>query len=411
MSPILSTVMEPRKLTETSVLVDVLKDRMHALVVCLSHSWGGLEQVAAIDAVDAGALGLDVRVLCLEGSPIHENLASSKDVRVLPLTFRPRNYFDFKMRAEMAAQIENGINLVHCHQTSVLGSVVPWLWRRPSVAVLASRHMMNAHNKKNFFHGAIYNRLDALIVMSQTLRENIIQTHPIPERRIKVVNLGLDYGRFDPKKVDPQKNRKIWGADPETVVIGVVGRIDPAKGQATFVKAAAGLMKNQKAGEKLKFVIVGEETLGGAGAGPASHVEELKQMVKQFRLDEQVVFAGFQEDVPEVMSALDIFVMPSRQETFGLVAIEAMAMERPVVISRGGSSEEIVGNQEFGITMRPDDAFDLQRKLRTLLDDRELRIEMGRKARKHVMQNYDRTTRLRKTLELYDRTLRRRGVT
>jgi hypothetical protein len=93
-------------LPTTDVLVDVLKDRMKQLVVCLSNSWGGLEQVAANDAIDVASLGLDVTVLCLDGSPIHQALQSQAalltpsqpKVKIFPIKFRPRNYLDFKMR-------------------------------------------------------------------------------------------------------------------------------------------------------------------------------------------------------------------------------------------------------------------------------------------------------------------------
>jgi glycosyltransferase involved in cell wall biosynthesis len=165
-------------------------------------------------------------------------------------------------------------------------------------------------------------------------------------------------------------------------------------------------MKNADiAGKKLKFVIVGEETLGSA----STHLAELKEMVAQFGLEDLVIFAGYQENIPEVMRSFDVFVMPSRQEAFGLVAIEAMAMECPIVISSGGSSEEIVGDEEFGLTMRPDDAFDLQRQLRHLLSRPEERVTMGKRAREHVRKNYDRRARLVKTLELYAKGLRRRS--
>jgi glycosyltransferase involved in cell wall biosynthesis len=241
--------------------------------------------------------------------------------------------------------------------------------------------------------------------MSQTLKRNILDTHPVPERKVQVVNLGLDFERFDPAKVDPRKQRAAWGADDDTVVIGLVGRIDPAKCQDIFIKAAAGLLKNPREGEKLKFVIVGEETLGRV----SNYLEELREMVKQFRMVEDVVFAGYQENIPEVMKAFDIFVMPSRQETFGLVAIEAMAMECPIVISNGGSASEIVGpNSEFGLLVRPHDAFDLQQKLRFLLDHPLERIQMGQRAREHVRANYDRRARVLRTLEIYGRTSVRR---
>jgi glycosyltransferase involved in cell wall biosynthesis len=380
---------------------------MDQLVVCLSHSWGGLEQVAANDAIDVGSLGLKVRVLVLEGSPIHEALAHKKEVSVLPIAFRPRNYFDFRMKAELERLISEGVNLIHTHQTSLLGSLIPWLWRRPDIAIVATRHIMSGHNKKNFFHRAFYRRLDCLMVISRSLKRNVMQTHPIRERFVKVVNLGLDFDRFDPDKVNPAIQRAKWGADEDTVVIGLVGRIDPAKGQATFIKSAAGLLKSLRAGEKLKFVVVGEETLGAT----EGFLEELKHMVSQFHLDHHVVFAGYQENIPEVMRAFDIFVMPSRQEAFGLVAIEAMAMECPIVISSGGSAEEIVGDKsDFGLTIHPDDAFDLQRQLRYLLDNPMERVQMGQRARAHVVQNYDRRARLRKTLGLYESSMRFRGI-
>lgn len=392
---------------ETEILVELLKPRLEQLVVCLSHSWGGLEQVAANDALEVGALGLRVKVLVLDGSPIHKALASRSEVKVVPLGFRPRNYFDFKMKAEIERHVGDGINLIHTHQTSILGSIVPWLWRRPTVAMVATRHIMSGHNKKNFFHRAFYRRVDCLMVISRSLKLNVMQTHPIRERFVKVVNLGLDFDRFDPDKVNPAAQRASWGADEDTVVIGLVGRIDPAKGQATFIRAAAGLLKSLRVGEKLKFVVVGEETLGSS----VRHLEELKAMVRQFHLDEHVVFAGYQQNIPEVMRGFDIFVMPSRQEAFGLVAIEAMAMECPIVISSGGSAEEIVGDKsDFGLMIRPEDAFDLQRQLRYLLDNPMERVQMGVRSRDHVKRNYDRRARLRKTLALYESVLRYRGM-
>ena len=78
-------------------LAEALKERLQCLVVCLSHSWGGLEQVAANDALDAGGLGLNVKVLCLANTPIHETLSGRKEIEVLPIHFEPRNYFDFKL--------------------------------------------------------------------------------------------------------------------------------------------------------------------------------------------------------------------------------------------------------------------------------------------------------------------------
>ncbi len=385
------------------------RDRIDEAVICISHSWGGLEQVAASDAIERARLGLKVRMVCLQNTPIHEYLQKHSEVSVEILESRPRDHFDFGLRREIKRLIADGVNIFHTHQTTLLGSMAPWLWSEQKVGLFASRHILNGHDKHDLFHRAIYGRLDGLIVMSQMLRKNVLATHPIRDRRVKVVNLGLDFDAFDPRRVDGQAQRKAWGADPETLVIGLVGRIDPAKGQSTLIKAAANVVRHYQGrldtqDLKLKFVMVGEETLGST----ANHLAELQDLIQQLRISDSIVFAGYQQDIPEIMRAFDILVMPSRQEAFGLVAIEAMAMECPIVISRGGSASEIVGQEEYGLLVAPEDAFDLQMKLRNLIDHPELRRQMGVRAREHVKRNYDRVVRREKTLELYERTLRAR---
>jgi len=186
-----------------------------------------------------------------------------------------------------------------------------------------------------------------------------------------------------------------------------VGRFHPEKGQEIFIKAAAGLLKDRlsegESGPRLKFVLVGEES----GGGEAPVLDELREMVRQFRIGEHVIFEGYDERVAETMLGFDLFVMPARRESLGLVALEAMAMECPVILSDTGSAREVVGSQqEFGLTFRSGDAFDLQRRLRTLVTDRELREAMGGRARQHVVTQYDRSLRLPGLLEIYERCFR-----
>lgn len=401
-----STKRKRDTIQDIEVLTGILKEKLNALIICFSNSWGGLEQIAANDSLALGRLDLNVRVLCLEGSPIHEHLVRKHEVSVHPINFNPRDFFDFRMRTELLRLVnEEHANLIHVHQPTLLGSVIPWFWNRRDVVLLATRHIMSDHDKRNLYHALLYRRLDAFIVMSQTLRENVLNTHPLREDQVKVIHYGLDFTQFDPEKVNRTRQRDVWGVDDETIAVGLVGRIDPAKGQETFIKAAASLLKNHEPGRKFKFIIVGEETLGST----SNYLEKLKAIAKQFRIEEHIIFACYQENIPEVMSAFDVFVMPSRQEAFGLVAIEAMAMRCPIIISNGGSADEIVGREEFGLLVRPEDAFDLQRQLRYLIDHPEIREQMGEKARKHVQDHYDRQVRLLRTMGLYERMIRGLG--
>lgn len=398
---------ETEPLADLGVLVTTLRERLRPLIICLSRSWGGLEHIAAADSTDLAELGFPVQLLCLEKSPIHEFLGPRKRVDLIPITYQPRDYFDFKLRSDLIRLTHDGVNLIHLHQPSLLGSVTPWFWGKKDLAIVATRHILNAHNKRNPFHALIYSRLDALIVISKAVRKNVMMTHPLRERQIKVIHHGLDFEQYSPEKVDAKKQRNAWAVSDDTIVIGLVGRIDPGKGQATFIQAAAGLVKSKKPGERFKFVIVGEETLGST----SEYLAVLREMVSQFHLEDDVIFAGYQENIPEVMRAFDILVMPSRLEAFGLVAIEAMAMERPIVISRGGSANEIVGKeQEYGLLVRPDDAFDLQQRLRFLVDEPSVRLRMGQLARQYVVQNYDRQIRSRRTLDLYHRIMLSKGL-
>ncbi|MEK6704435.1 MAG: glycosyltransferase family 4 protein [Bdellovibrionota bacterium] len=397
------------KTDEIAALSNSLRPRLDAVLICLSNAWGGLEQVASEDARDLVRLGLRVKFMCSDGSPVHSYLSDLKPGDrpvLLPVSYKPRNYFDMKMRADINDWIKSGINLIHTHQTSLLGSISPWLWWKKNVAFFATRHMLSRHDKRDFLHHAVFARLDAMLVMSEALRRNVLNTHPIGPERVKIVNLGLSLEKFDTTNADPSPQRKHFGVEQDELAIGMVGRIDPAKGQATFIKAAAGLLKDGIGKPPLKFIIVGEETRGSSKA--KNHVAELKCMVEQLKIGEYVLLAGFMDNIPEVMQAFDIVVMPSRQETFGLVAIEAMAMERPIVISSGGSASEIVGDNERGLVMRPEDAFDLQLQLRRLIAQPELRAEMGRRAREYVISNYNRNKRVLETLRLYDSSLSRR---
>ena len=86
-------------------------------------------------------------------------------------------------------------------------------------------------------------------------------------------------------------------------------------------------------------------------------------------------------------------------------------MECPIVLSKGENAAEIVGNrEEYGLLIRADDAFDLQRALRVLLEDERMRRRMGKDARRHVKKHYDRRIRLIRVLDVYDRVQEHRRL-
>ena len=381
---------------------DRLAGELHVLVVMISRAWGGLEQTALADVRLLMQHGLKVTVLIRENSPIdHAIKADSPQIKRVFCPDHVRNYFDGGLWRQLRHLIDvEAVNLVHCHQTSLLGAVVPALLRRPHVALVVSRHILNSHNKKDPFHALLYRRVDYMLVLSQTMRRNLASTFPVPEKKLRIVNLAIDLDRFNPNVVDRNALREEWGIPKEAFLVGLVGRLDPMKGQDLLVKALA---QTKKSLPHVYGIMVGSETPGLEGR----YLKELQEGIRQLHLEDSIRVLPARKEVPEVMAALDLFVMPSWSEAFGLVALEAMAMGVPCLLGRGGSAEEMAAGSGAEL-VRPQDAYDLARKIILLHNSPAIREEMRVKGRTYVLENHSKQVRLQKTLEVYARCYRRR---
>lgn len=386
----------------TEEIRDRLAGELHILVVMISDAWGGLEQTALNDVRVLVQNGFKVTLLVRKDSRIDQVVhQDSPQIRLAYCPEHVRNYFDGGLFRQLRQLIdEEGVNLVHCHQTSILGAVVPALVGRRHVALVVSRHILNSHNKRDPLHALLYRRVDYMLVLSNTMRKNMAATFPLKEKKLRVVNLAIDLERFNPNLVDRQEMRREWGIPPDAFLVGVVGRLDPMKGQDLLVKALA---QARKSFVDVYAVMVGDETPGLEG----TYVKEIQESIDQLRLGDYILAKDATKDVPRVMAALDLFVMPSWSEAFGLVAIEAMAMGVPCLLSRGGSAEELAAHSGAEL-VRPKDAYDLAQKIIQLRNSPAQRAAMAHKGREFVVGNHSKAVRLRKTLEVYARCYRRR---
>jgi glycosyltransferase involved in cell wall biosynthesis len=359
------------------------------------------------DMVDMVGAGVSINLLCLEGTPVHAAASRHPNITITAFAHPPRKRMDWGFVLSLREAIDRvGANIVHINDESLLWYLVPALASHSDVSVVSNRHALVDGSIKDLFRSLLLRRLDYMVVLSESIRSNVIAKHIVSEKKVKVINLGLDFTRFDPNKTECDKARTAlrtsWGADKNTVVIGSVGRLVPEVGQETFIKAAASLLKHHQ--WKMRFVIVGEDPL----IASEEYVEGLKALVRQFRMEDQVVFSSLGDNLPDVMSAFDIFVMPGSEEVPGLGALEALAMERPVVLSNVTGAEDIVGRKEYGLLVRPEDAFDLQSKLLYLLQNPEERQVMGTKGRLHVLKHFDKRTRFLRSLDIYEKCVKRR---
>lgn len=218
---------------------------------------------------------------------------------------------------------DGGYDVVHTHlyRACIYGKTAAWLAGTP--VVVATEHSIGETHleRRRMTQGvrALYLATDKFcdetIAVSDAVATRLINWG-MPARKISVIPNGVDFQRvaFDP--VQRAKVRAEHGIDDSTFVIGVLGRLDANKRFDLVIEAAAPLL-----GEKAKLLVVG----GGA------ELENLRAAAGRNQVSQHVVFAGERHDVAAVLSAFDLFVAASAQETFGLSVLEALANGLPVL--------------------------------------------------------------------------------
>jgi glycosyltransferase involved in cell wall biosynthesis len=193
----------------------------------------------------------------------------------------------------------------------------------------------------------------------------------IPEYKVKVIYNGIDLKEFDNHKYQEVITRR-----DDEIVIGTAGRLTKIKGQNFLIDIAARLKQE---GVNFKFYI--------AGAGEFE--PELKELCNRYKLQDYIVFQGFAHDVKSFLMDIDIFVFPSLSEGLGFAIVEAMAAAKPVVAFDISPNPEIVKDGQTGFLIPFPDTAGFKEKLMLLIQDKQLRIEMGKKGRIRVEKSFN----------------------
>ncbi|MFX1552331.1 MAG: glycosyltransferase [Promethearchaeota archaeon] len=216
--------------------------------------------------------------------------------------------------------------------------------------------------------------------------------------RIEIIHNGIDLARFD-TEIDGEGIRSEFNVEKGTKLIGTIGHFAPLKGYEELLNAMGEVVGN---GFDVKLVMVGESIYPHS----KSYKEKLFSLVDSPELKERVIFAGFREDIPELLASFDVFVLPSRSEGFGRVNLEAMAMGKPVISTNVGGIPEVVLDGVTGILVPPGNPNALSRALMMLLDDPSQRESMGREGRKRVEEHFTLQGHVQRIQEIYRDILR-----
>lgn len=307
---------------------------------------------------------------------------------------------DWQREARALARLALQINAQALHANTVRAAVYtswaarlakrPFIWHMRDFWLSEnrpSRQWVDAVGKKLLVTAAT-----KVIANSQATANHL----PLSEK-IHVVHNGIDLQQFD-ATLDKRPFCEQYHIPAEAPVVGMVGRLRPWKGQTTFLHMAAHLKQVQP---DCHFVIVGGNTFDVQDDYP----QQLKQLTTQLQLNESVTFTGPLIDVQPALAAMDIFIHPGEPEPFGLVNIEAMAMQKPVIAFAHGALPEIVVDGETGFLIPPYDLAAMATQITTLLKDENLKIRLGQNGRKRIETHFTIQQTVAKITKIYEQIL------
>jgi glycosyltransferase involved in cell wall biosynthesis len=266
---------------------------------------------------------------------------------------------------------------VHLEYSTLVGALAVQSLPSPWPILVAS--VANDPYRQSPFHRLAGRRLapsfDVHITHSRGIQDSVRRAYGRRPRRVARVNLGIDLRRFDRSLANPERVAEYRRGAGR--VVGTIGRLVPQKAMHVLLDATPALLR---AHPDTRVLVVGDGPLRGA----------LEAQARRLGIRDAVVFVGYQEDVVSAYAAMDVFVLPSRDEGFGLVFLEAMAMGVPVVGTRVIGSEDAVDDGVTGLLVPYQNAPALAEAVRAMLEQPGLAQRFRETAAERVRAVYSR---------------------
>ena len=350
---------------------------------------GGAERVIADIVEGLDRKRFEARVWCLTrgGETADELLEKGVEVRILGI-WSYHNPLNIIRLSRLLKKEKPDIVHTHGYFASVIGRLAA---KKAGLPIIIT-HVHSTYweyKKRHLLIERYLSRCTHRIICCSEAVKNFVTGHEkIKEDKTVVIYNGVDEERFLPVQ-DPSPVRARLGIDRESPVVGTVSSLTPHKGQKYLIQAAAKIREKYPA---TRFLIVGD--------GPLR--QSLEEQALGLSLQSSLIFTGARRDIPDLLSLMDIFVLPSSsREGLGIAIIEAMAMEKPTVATDIGGIPEVVQDGETGLLVRPGDSAALAKAIIELIDNPDRAKAMGKKGRNRFAQKFTRKTMLSKIEDLY----------
>jgi len=316
-----------------------------------------------------------------------------------PITSRPHPLHDLRAALRIARHARPA-DLLHGHglRGAWIAALAARLARKPCVFTAHNLAPPNPGRLARTLLHVTARRAAAIIAISQAVADSLAP-YGIDTARIVLIPNGIDLRPFDrqsesarhpPAHLEDFRFSILHPAieNRKTKIVASVGRLAPEKGFDVLIEAAPRVLARLP---EVGFILAGE--------GPER--PRLEERIRKHGLGERFWLPGFVSDVPGLLTSADVVAVPSRSEGQGLVALEAMAARKPVVVSRVGGLVETVEAGVTGLLVPPDDPATLADALISLLEDEAARQRLGAAGRARVKERYTVDRMVEATVALY----------
>ena len=352
-------------------------EKTKVLHVTFDMAIAGTEQVIRQLVENTDPNRFECSIMCIDGK-IGElgQLLADKGFKLHTLARNPSG-LDFNIVKQLKNFVKkNDIDVLHCHQYTpyIYGLFASFGTKTKVIFTEHGRFYPDTYKWKRMILNPFLSFFTASITtISKATAEALITYENFPRRKIEVIYNGI---HFEPEKFSKETDlRNELKINTDAKILGTISRLDPIKNQTMMIEAFYDVLQKHP---NTYLLIVGD--------GPER--PKLERLTKTLNIQNKVIFTGFKTNPQRYFNIIDVFLLSSLSEGTSMTLLEAMAFEKPSVVTNVGGNPEIIEHEETGLVSPNKDKNAFGTAISRLLTSPKLRQELSRKGKKSYFENY-----------------------
>lgn len=360
---------------------------MNILEIDSENTWRGGQQQILYLTQGLKEKGHNVFLIC----PLKSALAKrAKEVGIDVIPIKMKGEWDiFSVNKIRKIIEENKIQICHLHSSTAHSLGIIATRKIPECKTVLTRRVISCV-RKNLFSSWKYKKLNRIIAISDSVKKALLESGVNPDK-IDVVYSGCDWQRF--QNINGGYLFKKLKIENETPRVGIISALTKEKNHLTFVQSARILL--EKFGPA-QFLIVGE----------GKEKPKIEKLIKKLNLEKNIKLLGFRNDIPQILSIFNVFVLCSSQEGLGSSILDALASHLPVVATKVGGIPEIIKDGQNGFLVEPQQSTILAEKIAFLLKNKARAKQMAENGFHLVKEKFSVENMVEGTLKVYEQTFK-----